>query len=105
MKNAFNSVLRGHVLQTCLGRTPEIARLAFLAYSKSSSIIVFRHTITSLSGVKQGDPIGPLRFALAVDQIANGIQSEMNGWYLDDATIGGSPESVLSDVCHWVEAD
>ena len=98
MMNAFNSVRRDHVLQTCLDRTPEIAKLAFLAYSKPSSVIASGHSITSSTGIQQGDPIGPLLFALAVDQIANGIDSELNVWYLDDATIGGSPESVLSDV-------
>ena len=90
MMNAFNSVRRDHVLQTCLDRTPEIAKLSILAYSKTSSVIASGHSITSSTG--------PLLFALAVDQIANGVDSELNVWYLDDATIGGSPESFLSDV-------
>ena len=98
MMNAFNSVRRDHVLQTCLDRTPEIAKLSFLAYSKPSSVIASGHSITSSTGIQQGDPIGPLMFALAVDQIASGVESELIVWYLYDATIGGSPESVLSDV-------
>ena len=98
MMNAINSVRHDHVLQTCLDRTPEIAKLSFLAYSKPWSVIASGHSITSSTGVQQGDPIGPLLFAHAVDQIANGVASELNVWYLDDATIGGSPESVLSDV-------
>ena len=98
MMNAFNSVRRDHVMQTCMNRTPEIAKLSFLAYSKPSSVIASGHSITSSTGVQQGDPIGPLLFAFAVDQIASGIESELPVWYLDDATIGGSPESVLSDV-------
>ena len=60
MKNAFNSVRRDHILQTCLDRTPEIANVAFLAYSKSSSVSASGHSITSSSGVQQCDPIGPL---------------------------------------------
>ena len=98
MMNAFNSVRRDHVLQTCLDRTPEIAKLSFLAYSKPSLVIASAHSITSSTGVQQGDPIDPLLFALAVDQIASGVDSKLNVWYLDDATLGGSPESVLSDV-------
>ena len=78
--------------------TPEIAKLSFLAYNKPSSFIASGHLITSSTGVQQGDPIGPILFALAVDLIASGVASELNVWYLDDATIGGSPESVLSDV-------
>ena len=70
MKNAFNSVRRNHILLTCLDRTPEIAMLAFLAYSNSSSVIASSHPTTSSLGVQQGDPIGYL-FALAVDQIAS----------------------------------
>ena len=81
-----------------MDRTPEIANLSFLAYSKPSSVIASGHSMTSSIGVLQGYLIGPLLFALAVDQIASGVDSEQNVWYLDDATIGGSPESVLSDV-------
>ena len=98
MMNALNSVRRDHVLQTCMDRTPEIAKLSFLAYSKLSSVNASGHSISSSTGVQQGDPIGPLLYALAVDQIASGVEPELSVWYLDDATIGGSPESVLSDV-------
>ena len=98
MINAFNSVRRDNVQQTCLDRTPEIAKLSFLADSKTSSVNASDHSITSSTGVKQGDPIGSLLFALSADQIACGVESELNVWYLDDATIGGSPESVLIDM-------
>ena len=98
MMNIFNSVRRNHVLQTGLDRTPEITKLSSLAYGKPSSVIASGHSITSSTGVKQGDPIGTLLSALAVDQIASGVESELNVWYLDAAKIGGSPESVLSEV-------
>ena len=98
MMNAFNSVLRDHVLQSCLDRTSVIDKLSFLAYSKPSSVISSGHSMTSSIGVQHGDTIVPLLFALAVDQIASGVESELNVWYLDDSTIGGSPESVLGDV-------
>ena len=81
MMNAFNSDRRDHVLQTCLDRTPEIAKLSFLAYSKLSSVIASGHSITSSTGVQQGDPIGPVLFALAVDQIISVVDSELNVWY------------------------
>ena len=44
--SAFNSARHDHVLPTCLDRTPVIAKLAFLVYSKSSSVIVSGHSIT-----------------------------------------------------------
>ena len=55
-------------------------------------------SLTSSRGVQQGDPFDHLLFALAVDQIASGMESELNVWYPDDATISGSRESVLNDV-------
>ena len=91
MMNAFNSVRHDHVLQTCLDRTPEIAELSFLAYGKPSSVIAAGHSITLSTGVQQGEPIDSLLFALAVDQIASGVESELNVWHLDDAAIGGTP--------------
>ena len=63
----------------------------------SFSVIASYHSIALLSGVQHGDPIDPLLFALAVNQIASGVQSEVNVWFLDDTTIGDNPESVLSD--------
>ena len=98
MVRAFNSVRRDHVLQACLDRTLEVAKLSFFANSKPSSIITSGHSITSSTGVEQGDPVGPLLLAFAVDHIASGVEAELNVWYLDNARIGGSPESVLSDV-------
>ena len=86
MINAFNSVRRDHVIQTCLDRKPEIAKLPFLAYSKPTSVIASGHSITSSTVVQQGDTISPLLFALAVDKIASGVESELNVWCLDDAT-------------------
>ena len=102
--HAFNSVRRDNVLQTCLDRTPEIAKLSFLANSEHSSVIASGHQITSSTGVQQGDKIGPLPFALAVNQIANGVESELIIRYLDDATTGGSRQSVLSDVQRCITA-
>ena len=64
MMDAFNSVRRNHVLQTRLDRMPEIARLSFLAYSTPSSVIASGHSMTSSTGVQQGNQIGALLFAL-----------------------------------------
>ena len=48
--------------------------------------------------IQQGDPIGPTLFALSVDVAARGVQSEFNVWYLDDANLGDSSESVHDDL-------
>ncbi|PXF39673.1 hypothetical protein BWQ96_10627 [Gracilariopsis chorda] len=44
----------------------------------------------------QGDPFGPALFSLAIDEIARRVDTELNVWYLDDGTIGDSPEKVFT---------
>ena len=60
--------------------------------------MIGNETILSETGVQQGDPLGPVLFALAVDEIARSVRSPINIWYLDDATIGGPAESVCEDL-------
>ena len=98
MKNAFNTVRRDHFLEGCSSRAPSILRLASTAYATSSHLVIGNETILSETGVQQGDPLGPVLFALAVDEIARSIRSPINIWYLDDASIGGPVESVCEDL-------
>ncbi|CAE1162214.1 unnamed protein product [Acanthosepion pharaonis] len=53
--------------------------------------------ISSATGIQQGEPLGPLLFAMAIDGVARSIASPSNIWYLDDATLGGSIEAVAAD--------
>ena len=51
-------------------------------------------------GDQQGDPIGPLLFALMLHPIVERIKREVpnlniNVWYLDDGTLCGDPEDLL----------
>ena len=89
-----------HSTQFCrhAGTARPRCRLAFFAYSKSSSVIDFGHSIFSSSGDQQGGPIGPLLFVLAVDLIANGVDSEQDVWHFDNALIGVFHELLLSDM-------
>ena len=48
--------------------------------------------------------MGPLLFALAVDDIARSISSPLNIWYLDDASIGGPPDAVFRDLARIIPA-
>lgn len=98
VSNAFNSIRRDHLLETCQSRAPELLNLAHLAYGKPSSLYIGENVIPSASGVQQGDPLGPLLFALGVDHIARSVSSPINIWYLDDATIGGPPDVVVRDL-------
>ncbi len=60
-----------------------------------------KDTILSCRGVQQGDPLGPLGFALTLHPIVGRIKTEvpsltLNVWYLDDGTLAGPPEALLS---------
>ena len=61
-------------------------RLASTAYATSSHLVIGNETILSEIGIQQGDPLGPVLFALAIDEIARSIRSPINIWYSDDAT-------------------
>ena len=98
MINAFNTVRRDHFLEVCSSRAPSLLRLESTAYATSSHIVIGNETILSETGVQQGDPLGPVLFALAVDKIARSVRSPINIWYLDDTMICGPVESVCKDL-------
>ena len=47
--------------------------------------------------MQQGDPLGPLLFCLTIHPLVSQLCSEFRVFYLDDGTLGGSVEDVLSD--------
>ena len=98
LKNVFNTVRQDHFLEVCSSRAPSILRLASTVYATSSHLVIGNETILSETGVQQGDPLGPVLFALAVDKIARSVRSPINTWYLDDATIIGPVESACEDL-------
>jgi len=61
--------------------------------------------IHSCRGVQQGDPLGPLGFAVALQPIVERIKVEVPnlkiyGWYLDDGTLVDSPSDHLLSLIH-----
>ena len=71
--------------------------LTHTSYNRSADLSTSGNPLESGAGVQQGDPLVPLLFALGVEDISKSITSFLNVWYLDDATIGGQPDSVLQD--------
>ena len=59
--------------------------------------------LLSVTGVQQGNPVDPASFSLGIDAVVRDV-SELNVWFLDDATIGGSVEGVLADLCNIKDA-
>ena len=70
MNNAFKTVRRDHFLEVCSSRAPSILILASTAYATNSHLVIGNETILCETGVQQGDPLGPVLFALAFDEIA-----------------------------------
>ena len=98
MRNVFNSLRRDSFLSVARVRTPGLYSLLWQAYSSPTRLFFGEEGFASETGIQQGDPIGPALFALSVDEAARGVQSEFNVWYLDDATLGDSPERVYDDL-------
>ncbi|XP_029657541.1 uncharacterized protein LOC115231724 [Octopus sinensis] len=92
------------MLESCSQRTPEIMSLAHLAYGSENSLVFDKHIVRSRTGVQQGDPLGPLLFALSIDEVARNVKTPLNLWYLDDATIGGPVDVVLDELYKIVSA-
>ena len=104
MRNAFNTIRRDVVLTRILERCPEVYPMAHQAYHLPTPLHIGEQTISSSSGVQQGDPLGPAAFALAVDACARTMRSPLNVWYLDDATIAGPADVVQSDLLSLAKA-
>ncbi|KAL0209413.1 hypothetical protein RCL1_007781 [Eukaryota sp. TZLM3-RCL] len=94
--NAFNSVKRSSILNA-LEISPLVSVFPYFAniYKCSSSLHLENYTIPSASGVKQGDPLGPLLFCLAVHQIVVKFKESYPDFdvvgYMDDLTLIGDP--------------
>ena len=74
-----------------------IPRLA--AYGSQPLLHLESDTLRSCGGIQQGDPLGPLGFALTLHPIVERIKKEIpdlkiNAWYLDDGTLCGSPNDI-----------
>ena len=83
--------------------TPSMAAWMECCYGSQPLLHLGDHTILSCCGVQQGDPLGPLGFALALHPIVERIKEEVPGllinvWYLDDGTLCGSADDILKAI-------
>ena len=98
--NAFNSIDRGLMFEEARARIPSMSSWLECCYSSQPLLLLGEHSILSCCGVQQGDPLGPLGFAVALHPIIEKFKREvpgllLNSWYLDDGTLCGNP----SDIC------
>ena len=96
-KNAFNSIRRDVVFKEIQKKLPTIYPIFCQAFSCPSILFYGDSFLLSQEGVQQGDPLGPFLFSLAIQNLINECKSELNIWYLDDGTVAGNAEDVLSD--------
>ena len=120
-KNAFNTCSRAAMLEQVKIHFPELYPFVLACYD-SDPLMLFRvekedggeemHTVPSCEGAQQGDPLGPLLFALALHPLLEATMREhplltMLPAYLDDTTIPGPPEEVaraFATMCRLGEA-
>ncbi|KAL0224396.1 hypothetical protein P9112_003786 [Eukaryota sp. TZLM1-RC] len=93
-KNAFNSVKREAIFEVIKSDFPELSSFFYHFYGKESDLIFNSFALKSSSGVKQGDPLGPLLFCLAIHKTLNIIKQKYPSIkivaYMDDISLIGS---------------
>ena len=99
--NAFNSVDRGCMFEEIRAHIPPLAAWMESCYGAQPILHLGDNQILSRCGVQQGDPLGPLGFALTLQPIVEKIKTEVPGlnintWYLDDGTLCGSPSELTA---------
>jgi hypothetical protein len=103
-RNAFNCIDRDAALQQVRLHFPELARWTQWCYAEHSDLLFGTHTLQSASGVQQGDPLGPLIFAAAIQPLicelkqlsVNSRKLDLTTFYLDDGFLAGNLEVVAA---------
>ena len=96
--NAFNCVTRKQIIESVGLFLPELRNYVVAAYATPSALLFGSQVIMSACGVQQGDPIGPLLFAISIRHITHSSTAPFVVWYLDDATLGGTAEEVCREL-------
>ncbi|KAG7300668.1 hypothetical protein JYU34_014990 [Plutella xylostella] len=91
-------VERDVFLKRVLERVPSLFPFLHQCYARPSNLFFGTIPVESQVGAQQGDPLGPLIFSLAIHDVVSSLRSPLNLWYLDDGTVGGDADEVLSDI-------
>ena len=77
--NAFNSVSRPPMLKAIFESSPSVHDFASWTYSQHSYLFIQDKVIMSCKGVRQGDPLGPYYFSLALQELVKAIELRFVG--------------------------
>ena len=98
-------VSRQAILEECANHFPELLPWVSWCYGQHPYLWHQLGILTSEQGVQQGDPLGPLLYALVLQKVVISISKDsccadllLHRWYLDDGAIAGSAVAVSSAV-------
>ena len=97
-RNAFNMLFRKFLLTEVNEICPEMFAMIQQSYSCFSNLFYDEDIILSKRGVQQGDPLGPPGFCIGIMKMTHSLLSRLNGWFLDDGTIGEELPVILADI-------
>ena len=87
-KNALNETNRSMALAGAAKRCPSILPSTEACYAQHTNLVCGTEILQSRTGVHQGDPMGPLLFSLAIQDILDDMPDHLwQVWYLDDGHI------------------
>ena len=69
LDNGFNTGDRGVLLEEVKAHFPQLYPWAVTCYGQHSHLKFGDHMLSSQAGVQQGDPLGPLFFALLLQPV------------------------------------